>query len=215
MVRHPAAFLFDEPLSNLDAQLRAQMRVEIKKLHQRLGTTIVYVTHDQVEAMTMADRIVVMREGHILQAGEPMHLYDRPHDVFTARFIGSPMMNILPARFDAATARVVLTDASGGVDAPFDAARYAKRGLLIGARPQDLLVARQSTESNAGGLTIEGIVSVVEPLGPETFVHVECGAQTVVASTTAGSAPNLGERVRARAPVEALKFFDAASETAL
>ena len=97
MVRDPAAFLFDEPLSNLDAQLRAQMRLEIKRLHQRLRTTIVYVTHDQVEAMTMADRIVVMRDGRILQIGSPMELYDRPADVFTARFIGSPNMNILPA----------------------------------------------------------------------------------------------------------------------
>ncbi len=95
MVRQPAVFLFDEPLSNLDAQLRTQMRVEIKKLHQRLGTTIIFVTHDQVEAMTMADRIVVMRDGRILQAGSPMEVYERPNDVFTARFIGSPTMNIL------------------------------------------------------------------------------------------------------------------------
>jgi multiple sugar transport system ATP-binding protein len=98
MVRDPAAFLFDEPLSNLDAQLRAQMRLEIKRLHQQLGTTIVFVTHDQVEAMTMADRIVVMRDGRILQAGPPMEVYERPADVFTAQFIGSPTMNIVPAR---------------------------------------------------------------------------------------------------------------------
>ena len=98
MVRDPAVFLFDEPLSNLDAQLRAQMRLEIKRLHQRLGTTIVFVTHDQVEAMTLADRIVVMRDGRILQVGTPMELYENPVDVFTARFIGSPTMNILPGR---------------------------------------------------------------------------------------------------------------------
>lgn len=95
MVRNPSAFLFDEPLSNLDAQLRAQMRIEIKRLHQRLKTTTVYVTHDQVEAMTMADRIVVMRDGHILQVGTPTDLYENPIDVFTARFIGSPSMNLI------------------------------------------------------------------------------------------------------------------------
>src|SRR5690606_21148089 len=98
MVRDPVAFLFDEPLSNLDAQLRAQMRIEIKRLHQRLGTTTVYVTHDQVEAMTMADRIVVMRDGRILQVGTPTDLYENPVDVFTARFIGSPSMNLIRGR---------------------------------------------------------------------------------------------------------------------
>ncbi len=98
MVRNPSAFLFDEPLSNLDAQLRAQMRIEIKRLHQRLKTTTVYVTHDQVEAMTMADRIVVMRDGRILQTGTPTELYENPTDVFTARFIGSPSMNLIAGR---------------------------------------------------------------------------------------------------------------------
>ena len=96
MVRNPSAFLFDEPLSNLDAQLRAQMRIEIKKLHQELRTTTVYVTHDQIEAMTMADRIVVMKDGYILQTGTPVELYENPVDVFTARFIGSPSMNMMP-----------------------------------------------------------------------------------------------------------------------
>ena len=113
MVRNPQAFLFDEPLSNLDAQLRAQMRIEIRRLHQSLGATSVFVTHDQVEAMTMADRIVVMRDGHILQVAAPMELYAKPIDVFTARFIGSPTMNLL-----------------------------AKDDVLIGARPHDLIVGR-------------------------------------------------------------------------
>ncbi len=96
IVRHPDAFLFDEPLSNLDAKLRGQMRAEIKKLHQKVQTTVVYVTHDQVEAMTLADRIVVMRDGHIEQVGTPMHVFNRPANTFVATFIGSPPMNLLP-----------------------------------------------------------------------------------------------------------------------
>ena len=129
MVRNPAAFLFDEPLSNLDAQLRAQMRVEIKKLHQRLRSTVIYVTHDQVEAMTMADRIVVMHAGRILQAGDPMELYERPADVFTARFIGSPTMNTIAAevRDTAGQTVIAATDPSIEIDAHRSAPRTAGR----------------------------------------------------------------------------------------
>jgi multiple sugar transport system ATP-binding protein len=139
MVRHPAVFLFDEPLSNLDAQLRTQMRVEIKKLHQRLGTTFIYVTHDQVEAMTMADRIVVMNAGRILQAGSPMELYERPTDVFTARFIGSPTMNILAARLGADRRPVfALPGVSAVGTVP---AGGTGEAVLVGVRPQDLRLA--------------------------------------------------------------------------
>ncbi len=129
MVRSPAAFLFDEPLSNLDAQLRAQMRIEIKALHRRLGTTIAYVTHDQVEAMTMADRIVVMRDGRILQTGTPMELYDSPADVFTARFIGTPSMNVFP-----------------GTD-----------GALLGIRPQNLRVGTTAGDGPALSGTVTAV----------------------------------------------------------
>ncbi|HEY9345206.1 MAG TPA: sn-glycerol-3-phosphate ABC transporter ATP-binding protein UgpC, partial [Inquilinus sp.] len=121
MVRDPAVFLFDEPLSNLDAQLRGQMRLEIKKLHQRLGSTIVFVTHDQVEAMTLADRIVVMRDGHILQVGSPAELYHRPANVFTARFIGSPPMNLLPGQVVVVDGRMAVA-LDGGGTAPLPAA---------------------------------------------------------------------------------------------
>ena len=124
MVRNPSAFLFDEPLSNLDAQLRAQMRIEIKRLHQRLKTTTVYVTHDQVEAMTMADRIVVMRDGHILQVGTPTDLYENPADIFTARFIGSPSMNLVPGRRNGKGVEL----AAGG-------------DTLVGVRPHDLIAS--------------------------------------------------------------------------
>jgi multiple sugar transport system ATP-binding protein len=215
MVRDPAAFLFDEPLSNLDAQLRAQMRLEIKRLHQRLGTTIVFVTHDQVEAMTMADRIVVMRDGRILQVGRPMDLYERPANVFTARFIGSPTMNILPGR-------VTGVDSGAWVDlglgAPVllpeaAAAMPAGGEVLLGVRPQDLAVADR--RADPGDLSLEGRVIVVEPLGSEAFVHVEVGDGLIVASAPAKNPPPVGGPVRIGARANSLHLFDARTEQAL
>ena len=187
MVRDPVAFLFDEPLSNLDAQLRAQMRIEIKRLHQRLGTTIVYVTHDQVEAMTLADRIVIMRDGHILQVGTPTEVYEAPVDVFTARFIGSPAMNLLPGK------------QAGQTDA-----------VLVGVRPHDLLVGAATD----GGLTLSGEVTAVEPLGAETLVHLDVAGTEVVATAPGKVSPKVGETVSARAVPGSLYLFDAATEKA-
>lgn len=211
MVRDPVAFLFDEPLSNLDAQLRAQMRLEIKRLHQRLGTTIVFVTHDQVEAMTLADRIVVMRDGRILQVGAPMELYEKPADVFTARFIGSPTMNILPAQ--AVTAAGATTLALGEqpivLPAPIG---DVPAGLLVGVRPQQLRVLAGGETSD---LILSGTVAVIEPLGSETFVHVEHGGGLILASASTQMPPAVGETVRLGAPLSALTLFDAASERAL
>ena len=196
MVRNPSAFLFDEPLSNLDAQLRAQMRIEIKRLHQRLGTTIVYVTHDQVEAMTMADRIVVMRDGHILQTGTPMEIYENPLDVFTARFIGSPSMNLIPGR---RTGNGVATDVDGDI--------------LIGVRPHDLVVG--SADPSAFGFQLEGIISAVEPLGSETLVHFEVAGQSMIATAPGKLIPATGSTVVAQATRSALYLFDAKTEKSL
>jgi multiple sugar transport system ATP-binding protein len=187
MVRDPVAFLFDEPLSNLDAQLRAQMRIEIKRLHQRLGTTIVYVTHDQVEAMTLADRIVIMRDGVILQVGTPTEVYEAPVDVFTARFIGSPAMNLLPG------------SAAGQSD-----------GMLVGIRPHDLIVGAATD----GGLTLAGEVTAVEPLGAETLVHLDIAGTDVVATAPGKVSPKVGETITARAEPGSLYLFDAATEKA-
>ncbi|MDO5090975.1 MAG: sn-glycerol-3-phosphate ABC transporter ATP-binding protein UgpC [Cardiobacteriaceae bacterium] len=189
MVRDPAVFLFDEPLSNLDAQLRAQMRIEIKKLHQRLGTTIIYVTHDQTEAMTMADRIVVMKAGEILQAGAPMALYDAPADVFTARFIGSPSMNIVRGR---------AVDGSYALDREGD--------ILLGLRPQDLRVGESE------GLRIAGVVRAVEPLGPETYVHMDVDGETVIASAPGHHIPEVGSHIVATLAAERLHRFDPETE---
>ena len=196
MVRDPSAFLFDEPLSNLDAQLRAQMRIEIKRLHQRLKTTTVYVTHDQVEAMTMADRIVVMRDGNILQTGTPTELYENPADVFTARFIGSPSMNLLRGR---RTETGVTLDAGGDI--------------LIGVRPHDLLVGGTGTEQAA--LDLEGTVTAVEPLGPETLVHLDIDGSAVIATAPAKLIPAAGSTLSCRAAKSSLYLFDAKSEQSL
>ncbi|MCR6636077.1 ABC transporter ATP-binding protein [Devosia sp.] len=205
MVRDPAAFLFDEPLSNLDAQLRSQMRMEIKSLHRRLGTTIVYVTHDQVEAMTMADKIVVMRDGNILQVGSPTDLYENPVDVFTARFIGSPSMNMVEGTISGGNLSVDGATISG-------LALPAHEGkALIGVRPHDLVVG----EATGAGLSASGTVEAVEPLGSETLVHLNVGKAQVIATAPGRVVPAIGSTVSVHAGAGSLYLFDAVSEKAL
>jgi len=167
IVRDPKVFLFDEPLSNLDAKLRVAMRAEIKALHQRLKTTTVYVTHDQVEAMTMADRIVVMHDGRIEQIGTPLELYDRPGNLFVAQFIGSPAMNVITGtlRRDAAGAWV---EADGGIRWPVDArAGTDGQAVSYGIRPEHLRLA--------SGEGVPGQIIVVEPTGAETELLIKVG----------------------------------------
>jgi multiple sugar transport system ATP-binding protein len=209
MVRDPVAFLFDEPLSNLDAQLRAQMRIEIKRLHQRLRTTTVYVTHDQVEAMTMADRIVVMRDGRILQVGTPTELYENPVDVFTARFIGSPAMNLLHGTLDSGglTVRGASHPLKGIATRP-----AAGSELLVGIRPHDLIVG---TPGSDGGLSVGGTVSAVEPLGAETLVHIDTAGAEVIATAAGKAIPAINSTVTAAAVPGSLYLFEAATERAL
>jgi multiple sugar transport system ATP-binding protein len=163
IVRDPQVFLFDEPLSNLDAKLRVAMRSEIKELHQRLKTTSIYVTHDQIEAMTMGDKIVVMRDGHIEQTGSPLELYDRPANQFVAGFIGSPAMNFLPGtlRRSGDRAEVELHDGTR-LPAPPDAGGTDGQPVVYGTRPEHLMLA------DAGGIPAQ--VVVLEPTGMDTFV---------------------------------------------
>ncbi|WDR04543.1 sn-glycerol-3-phosphate ABC transporter ATP-binding protein UgpC [Devosia rhodophyticola] len=206
MVRDPVAFLFDEPLSNLDAQLRAQMRIEIKRLHQRLGTTIVYVTHDQVEAMTMADRIVVMRDGRILQVGTPTEMYEQPVDIFTARFIGSPSMNLVYGTINngvLSVADATLADAK--------VSGLPNGAVQVGVRPHDLLVG----ETVADGLAMTGRVTAVEPLGSETLVHLDVAGAEVIGTAPGKLMPKVNSEVTVSAAPGALYLFDAKTEQAL
>ena len=173
IVRDPQVFLYDEPLSNLDAKLRVAMRSEIKELHQRLKTTSIYVTHDQIEAMTMGDKIVVMRDGRIEQTGSPLELYDRPVNLFVAGFIGSPAMNFLPGtlRHTAGQARVELADGTQ-LNAPINAGGSDGQTVVYGTRPEHLILlddaAPGSGSGHSAGIATE--VVVVEPTGAETFV---------------------------------------------
>lgn len=212
MVRDPVAFLFDEPLSNLDAQLRGQMRLEIKQLHQRLRSTIVFVTHDQVEAMSLADRIVVMRDGRILQVGPPMELYNRPADIFTARFIGTPEMNMLDAtcedgRLDMG-ANVGAVNLSGVIGLPQGG--DAGRPIVLGVRPQELTLLTGGR--NDFPIRIEGKVRVAEPHGSETFVMLDLPHGHIVARAPSTSAFKHGDVVAFGAETGSLRMFDKQTE---
>ena len=219
MVRDPSVFLFDEPLSNLDAQLRTTMRIEIKKLHQRLGTTVIYVTHDQIEAMTLADRIVVMKDGRIQQVGTPAELYRRPANVFTARFIGSPPMNLLPAELGAGDdGGRVRVDGVGEVTLQAVSMPPHRGRVVLGVRPEDFALYEDGLGA-AGraprALSIGGVVAVVEPLGGEALVHVEVGGETLIAKLAGRDPPRPGSHVRLEAPEDRLHVFDAQTQTAL
>ena len=172
IVRDPRVFLFDEPLSNLDAKLRVQMRSEIRELHQRLATTTVYVTHDQIEAMTMADRIVVMREGHIAQVGAPLDLYDRPANAFVAGFIGSPAMNLLSGVVARSGSGLVVEVEGVALAAPDLPGLTDGRRVTFGIRPEHL---------DLTGAGLAATVAVVEPTGSETHVVMRFGSRDLVA----------------------------------
>jgi multiple sugar transport system ATP-binding protein len=201
IVRDPQVFLFDEPLSNLDAKLRVSMRAEIKNLHQRLKTTTVYVTHDQIEAMTMADKIVVMHDGRVEQTGAPLELYDRPANLFVAGFIGSPAMNMLRGRVDPENAGRFLT--AEGIALPINGPPAASpaNGAIYGLRPEAM---------HLGG-DIPLTIDVVEPTGSETHVLGRLGATDVVGVFRERIAAGPGEQIRIAVEPQATHLFDAAS----
>jgi len=190
IVRDPKVFLFDEPLSNLDAKLRVAMRAEIKALHQRLKTTTVYVTHDQVEAMTMADRIVVMHDGRIEQIGEPLQLYDHPDNLFVAQFIGSPSMNVVNGRVKRSNGAAAV-DTGDGVLWPLQHSPGADgQQVAYGVRPADLTLTVPGT-ANA----VTGEIIVVEPTGAETELLIQAGQAQLILVTHGRPDVNPGDRV--------------------
>ncbi|RJX30129.1 MAG: sn-glycerol-3-phosphate ABC transporter ATP-binding protein UgpC [Desulfarculus sp.] len=221
IVRKPKAFLFDEPLSNLDAKLRVQMRAELSRLHRRLATTMIYVTHDQVEAMTMGTKIVIMKDGLIQQVGSPMEVYRRPLNQFVAGFIGSPAMNFFKAMLVQRAEGVYVEAASFRVPVPERLCGPYQcvlgREVIFGIRPEDihsfeLLQQQQSAilpECRADSM-ICGEVEVIEPLGPEMLVLVKCGDQTTVVRLDPRLDLEVGQDINLQLDMEKMHLFDAA-----
>ncbi|GAB5505405.1 MAG: sn-glycerol-3-phosphate ABC transporter ATP-binding protein UgpC [Rhizobiaceae bacterium] len=210
IVRHPEAFLFDEPLSNLDAKLRVQMRTEIKKLHSKVKTTVVYVTHDQVEAMTLADRIVVMKDGYIEQVGTPMEVFNHPVNTFVASFIGSPPMNLIPARVE--SGKVKLADGAS-VPVPNRLADKVRDGqdVIFGLRPDDMTPEGHGINDTGQVATLELTVDLAELLGTETLLYTQLGGQDALGKMFDPRDVAAGETLRFRLSLDKAHLFDATS----
>jgi len=209
IVRDPKVFLFDEPLSNLDAKLRVQTRAEITKLQHRLQTTVVYVTHDQIEAMTMGHRIAVMNGGKIQQVGTPLEVYDKPANVFVAQFIGTPPMNFFSAvvndgRLDAAKFSI-----------PVPAGRNVTNGqkVLVGVRPENILAGHEQGRGATARVPAE--VDIVEPVGHQAIVHSRIGPDLLVAAFDAHNMPKVGATIELVIELDAMHLFDAGTEQRL
>ncbi len=216
IVRHPQVFLFDEPLSNLDAKLRVQMRVELKKLHDRLGTTAIYVTHDQVEAMTLGDRVVVMRDGRVQQVGDPMESYNNPANRFVAGFIGSPAMNFAGVRIAAQNGSLWAESDGIRIKVPQPIAprlgAYAGKEVTFGVRPEDMHIAG---DGDPPDLSFDTAVEVVERLGSEILLDVAVGSSAMVASVEPTATTKVHEKLRLAVNPERLHFFDNETEAAI
>jgi multiple sugar transport system ATP-binding protein len=215
IVRKPAVFLFDEPLSNLDAKLRVQMRAEIKKLQARLGVTAIYVTHDQVEAMTMGHRIAVLHAGILQQVGAPLDLYERPANLFVAAFIGSPPMNFAQATLAGGATRIQ----AGGLAVPVpEGLRAALAGrdgarVVLGIRPENLLPPGKEPRGPTAPISVT--VEIVEPLGNEVVVHARAGQDTLTFKQDPHHPPAIGSTLEVRLELDALHLFDATTERRL
>jgi multiple sugar transport system ATP-binding protein len=221
IVRQPAVFLFDEPLSNLDAKLRVQMRREISRLHRQLHATVLYVTHDQVEAMTMGDRIVVLNEGRVQQIDSPMGLYDRPANLFVATFIGSPAMNLVPGRVvsDGADGAVRFQADDAGLALPLPASAGAAlrsaagRAVVLGIRPEDITLASGATAPEAGVARVR--LDTVEPLGNEVLLYGRVGTHDVTARIAPQPLPQPGDEVALALDLGKAHLFDAETKARL
>jgi multiple sugar transport system ATP-binding protein len=212
LVRDPLLFLFDEPLSNLDAKLRVEMRMEIKRLHQRLGSTIVYVTHDQIEAMTLATRIAVMHQGEVQQFADPDTVYNRPANLFVARFMGAPPMNTLPARLEVVDGGMVAVLGDGGVRLPVGTMEleYAGRNVVLGIRPECITEPNRRLDSDV--MVIEAPVDMTEPTGAETIVLLRLAGHEALARVAPDLRLRAGEVARFAVDTRKICLFDPATE---
>ena len=216
IVRRPDAFLFDEPLSNLDAKLRTQMRTEIKKLHQKLKTTIIYVTHDQVEAMTLADRIIIMKDGYIEQIGSPIEVFSKPANVFVATFIGSPPMNIFSAEIINSNnnIKIKLDD-----NLYFDCTEYQKnklqnkKNIFLGIRAEDIMPVDNNT--NTSFWSFKRNVDIVEPLGTETQLFITINDKEIISRMYNPYEVNVGDELTFQVDPSKVHFFDKETEKAI
>jgi multiple sugar transport system ATP-binding protein len=210
LVRHPQVFLLDEPLSNLDAKLRGSMRAEIARLHRQLKTTMIYVTHDQIEAMTLGQRVVVMDKGVIQQIDTPMRIYDEPVNLFVAGFLGNPPMNLFRGRLQQRSGLVI--EGEGAIlPLPQQASSLLRthrdREIVAGIRPEDFYRERTS-ESD---IALEGNVELVESVGSESFLHIRYGTQVLIARFKPTGLPTIGSRIRLHAPENKIRYFDGAT----
>jgi len=217
IVREPRVFLMDEPLSNLDAKLRVQMRTEITKLHQRLQTTFVYVTHDQTEAMTLGTRIVVMKDGIAQQVDSPVNLYNRPQNMFVAGFIGSPQMNLFEAQIKKQGEDVCVMLGEFAIKLPEAKAKavteggYIDKGVIMGIRPEDLHDDEVHISSNAGN-TVEATVEVTELLGAEVFLYLDIAGQQATARVNPRSTAKTNDRIKMAMDINKIHIFDKDNE---
>jgi multiple sugar transport system ATP-binding protein len=216
IVRDPKVFLFDEPLSNLDAKMRVQMRSEISRLHAQLGTTMIYVTHDQVEAMTMGDRICVMRDGVIMQVADPLTLYLRPENLFVAGFIGSPPMNLLKGKVQQRNGSLFFSEGAEKNDLTFPlegglqtlASKYVGKDIIFGIRPENITNELKEGASTPINLTVE----IAEPMGSESIVYMKAGKGNLIARIHGEHIFHLGEQVTVQLDFDKVTLFDPATE---
>ncbi len=220
IVREPKVFLLDEPLSNLDAKLRAAMRTEISKLHQRLGTTFIYVTHDQIEAMTMGTRIVVMKAGFVQQVDNPQNLYNKPANLFVAGFIGSPQMNFIDATVEQNGDEFAL--AFGDFKIALPASKntddclvpYVGKQVILGVRPEDIYDDEESLVKYASG-SITADVEVTELMGAETYLYLKSAGQSITARVEPTSTAQTGDQIKVAFDVNKIHIFDKETEVTI
>jgi multiple sugar transport system ATP-binding protein len=215
IVRKPQVYLFDEPLSNLDAKLRIQMRLELKKLHDRMQTTSIYVTHDQIEAMTMGDRIVVMKDGLVQQVGEPMELYMKPVNRFVAGFLGSPTMNFIPVQVVVMSGELVAVREGLTLKIPSDKSeslsKYRNREIIMGIRPEDFSVGGNPEDKNA----LTAAIDVVQPVGCQIYLDISIGSQSLIASVDSHYRMKPHEDINLGVNLDNIHFFDPETDVAI